>query len=65
MTFAVSNSVYACALINYGSAYSAKLISAEASNASNFQYTMSDKALTCDITIPGEDAHDINAFLIK
>lgn len=65
LTFAVSSSVYACALINYGTAYSAKLISAAASNASNFQYVMSDKTLTCDIATQNKDVHDINAFLIK
>ena len=51
LTFIVSNAVYACALIGYGSAYSANLISANASNASNFKYIASEKVLTCDVTV--------------
>ena len=65
LTFAVSNSVYACVLIGYGSTYSANLISANASNASNFKYIVSEKVLTCDVTKQQKDVHDINAFLIK
>jgi hypothetical protein len=65
LTFAVSSSVYACVLIGYGSTYSANLISANASNASNFKYIVSEKVLTCDVAIQQKDVHDINAFLIK
>ena len=65
MTFIVSNAVYACALIGYGSAYSANLISANASNASNFKYIASEKVLTCDVTTQQKGVYDINAFLIK
>ena len=65
LTFAVSAAVYTSVLINFGTKYSANIISANGSNSSNFKIYANAKTLTCNVSTPANNVHDENAILIK
>lgn len=65
LTFAVSAAVYTSVLINFGTKYSANIISANGSNSSNFKFDANAKTLTCNVSTPANNVHDENAILIK